>query len=110
MTAITCSAFSQSTIARLSGTAHETNQPRHVLGWRLRLDAVAQVEDERSLGEVREELPDAVLERRPARQQKQRVEISLHDGVLWELLRHEIERHRPIAAYPINTRLSCIVA
>src|SRR6516165_3523001 len=109
MTAITCTAFSHSTMGRLVGTAHEVNQPRHVLGWRLRLDAVAEVEDERSLREVPDELGHAALHRRPARQQKQRVEIALHDGVP-QLLCHEPERHRPIAAYTINARLARIVA
>src|SRR5262249_37943786 len=53
MTAITCTAFSHSTMERLVGPAHEGNEARHVLGWRLRLDAVAQVEDEGPARDVR---------------------------------------------------------
>src|SRR5262245_14345662 len=110
MTAITCTAFSHSTMARLVGPAHEGNKARHVLGWRLRLDAVAQVEDEGSGREVRDDLGHTALQRRPTREQKQRVEIALHDGVPWQLLCQELERQRPIAADPINTRLARVVA
>src|SRR5262245_66455785 len=71
----------------------------------LRQDAVAEIEDERSLGEHLEDAVDRTIERRAACHPHQGVEISLHRYAPLDLIAREREIDGPIEPHGIDRDL-----
>src|SRR5581483_6863342 len=85
--------FDRADIARREGPRtlpfilpHALHHPLDMCDRRLRLDAVAEIEDQPALAVIREYIVDRAVEGGATRDQNQRIEISLHrDAVLHAL-------------------------
>ena len=72
---------------------------------RLRQDAVAEIEDQRALGEVLQDVVDRAVERGAAGEQHQRVEIALHGDAALHVRAHERRLRGPVDADRVDRHL-----
>src|SRR5258705_7959029 len=110
MIAITWNAFNHSYIgvsgrhSRLADLtpAHPFEHLLHMRDRGLRQDAVAEIEDERSLGKRLKDVIHSTIERGAAGKQRQWIEISLHRNAPLDLIAHEGEIGCPIQPHCID--------
>ena len=76
--------------------AHPCDHPFHMGDRRLRQDAVAEIEDERSVAESRQDRIDLAIERSAAREQCQRIEIALHRPAALDLVAGKAAIDHPV--------------
>ena len=72
---------------------------------RFRHDAMAEIEDERPARERLQNRVNGAIERRPAGDQHQRIEIALHRHAALHPLAHKTAIHHPIEADRIDREL-----
>src|SRR5947209_8780925 len=72
---------------------------------RLRQNAVAQIENERTAGKIRQNIVDCTVQRIAAGKQDQRIEIALHGNTVLYALAYKGTVYRPIHANRIYRHL-----
>src|SRR5215510_9729306 len=94
-------------LGRPLATDH-VDQQGNIFGWGFRHDAVAKVEDEALSPHGRQDLAGTPPQRCPAGHQQERIEIALHGRICAELVDHQRQRKRGVAADTVDSGLSHI--